>query len=150
VARRLAFAWLEGYVEVYIDEGLVVEAANSTIEFMQREVEVRGLYYTHREYFLDRRRERKGIYIELAFPLKGKRDGTPDAMIMASGEFSVGPFGVVYTIIDGVEYYLTIHPPPGFLYDYAVVTTRNIYLATVGRRQVYLMDEGKVKKLILV
>ena len=150
MARRLAFAWLEGYVEVYLDEGLVVEGLNSTVEFTQREVEVRGLYYTYREYFLDRRREKKGIYIEFAFPFKGKSSGTPQALILSNGDFSIGPFGVGYTVLDGVEYYLTVYTPPGFLYEYAVVSTRNVYLSTSGRRQVYLMDEGKVKRLILV
>lgn len=148
--RRMAFAWLEGYVEVYVDEGLVVEAGNSRITLLQREVYVDGLYYGLREYFLDRRQERKGIYVEFAFPLKGKREGHPQALMLGSSEVGIGPFGVVYTVIDSIEYYLTIHPPPGFLYDYAVVTTRYLFMSTLGRRQVYVMDEGRLKKLILV
>ncbi len=148
--RRLAFAWLGGYLEVYLDDGLTVEASNSTIVFKQREVEVSGLYYTYREYFLSRRRERKAVYVDLAFPLKGKSGETPQAIVLSNGDFSIGPFGLSYTVLDGVDYYLTVHSPPGFLYDHAVVSTRNVYLAMSGRRQVYLMDEGRVKRLILV
>lgn len=148
--RRIAFAWLDGYVEVYVDSGLVVEAGNSKITFLNREIHVDGLYYGIREYFLDRRQERKAVYVDFAFPLKGKSEGVPQALMMQSTELGVGPFGVVYTVLDNVGYYLTIHPPPGFLYEYAVVTTRYVFLSMIGRRQVYVMDEGRLKRIILV
>ncbi|GAB6147772.1 hypothetical protein JCM10135_03130 [Stetteria hydrogenophila] len=133
-----------------MDDGLVVEAGNSRITLLPREVDIDGLYYGLSEHFLDGRQERKGIYIHFAFPLRGKSGGTPPALMLSSTELGVGPFGVVYTVLDGVEYYLTVHPPPGFLYDYAVITTRCMFLKTLGRRQVYVMDEGRLKRIMLV
>lgn len=151
MARELAFAWEGGFIEVSANEGLEIRAANSTIHFYQREIVVEGLFYTHREYSSGRHRsQKKVVYVDFAFPLKGISDRKPRTLIMSQGDFSVGAFGVSYTPIDGVEYYLTIYPPPGTKYEYAVLTTRVLAILLHPRAQVYMMDEGKVKRLIFV
>jgi len=147
--KELEVAWRSGFLRLRANDDLVLEASNSRITLSAREVVVEGLFMGLREYPLDRRMQRKVVYVDFAFPLRGLSD-TPKSLVVDSGDYSLGRFGVLYTLIDGVEYYLTIYPPPDFLYDHAVLTSEKLALTMLGRRQVYVMDEGKTKRILLL
>ncbi|MEB2836124.1 MAG: hypothetical protein GSR80_000141 [Desulfurococcales archaeon] len=148
-ARVLEVAWRGGYLRLEGGDDLVITASNSRITLAQREIVIEGLFMGLREYPLDRRGQRKVVYIDFAFPLKGL-SGQPSLLIMDSGDYSVGRFGVSYTVIDGVEYYVTVYTPPEFLYENAVLSSERLAIFMLGRRQVYLSDEGKIKRILLV
>jgi hypothetical protein len=147
--KELDVAWRSGFLRLRANDDLILEASNSRITLSAREVVIEGLFMGLREYPLDKRMQRKVVYIDFAFPLQGLND-TPKSLVVDTGDYSVGRFGVLYTIIDGVEYYITIYPPPGFLYEHAVLTSERLALTMLGRRQVYLMDEGKTKRILLL
>jgi len=147
--KELDVAWRKGFLRLRADDDLVLEASNSMIMLSAREVVVEGLFMGLREYPLDRRMQRKEVYIDFAFPLQGLNE-TPRSLVVDTGDYTLGRFGVLYTVIDGVEYYITIYPPPGFLYEYATLTSERLALTMLGRRQIYLMDEGRVKRILLL
>ena len=150
--RRAYVEWSSGVLEI-ADEapGLVVKGSNLTLAIGLRELSVRGPVEGFREHPLDRRGESKMLYIDLAFPVKGLEGRRGSPMYRVSADFSVGVYGVGYTRLEGVGFYLTIHPPPGALYRHIVVGEHQIAVAMIGRRQVYYMEEaGGVKKIILV
>jgi hypothetical protein len=149
LARTLELAWDGGFIIVRGNDTLEVVAENTTIGFSEREVTVDGLFAGIREHPLDRRNQRKIVYIILAFPMK-PLSGMPKSLVMSNIDASVGRFGVSYTVIDGVQRYITIYAPPSFLYEHAVVSSDRIAITTLGRRQVYVMDEGRLKRIILV
>ncbi len=148
-ARTLEVAWRDGYLRLEGNDDLVITASNSRITLAQREVEIEGLFMGLREYPLDRRGQRKVVYIDFAFPLRGL-SGQPSLLVMDSGDYSIGRFGLSYTVIDGIEYYVTVYTPPEFLYENAVLSSDRLALFMLGRRQVYLSDEGRVKRILLV
>ena len=146
----VSFKWPGGYLVVRSESGdLVIVASNSTIRFSPREVEVRGLFQGLREHVEGARGERKSIYIDLAFPLRGLRDPQGVAFARHVDTYS-GNYGLSYTVIEGVGYYLTVYPPPGSLYDHAVVAEDRIVIVTLSRRSVYVMEEDGSRKIILV
>ncbi|MCE4621271.1 MAG: hypothetical protein F7B95_02370 [Desulfurococcales archaeon] len=149
MAKELEFEWNKGYLRVRLEEGLRIEGSNVSILLAPREVRIKGVFMDYKEYFIDRRQERKVVYVRFAFPSRGI-EGQPRLLVMNTNDYSIGPFGISYTKIDGIEYYLTIYPPPGYLYDNAVLTTRMLALFMIGRRQVYLMREENDNVLVLV
>ena len=151
MARSLSFEWNGGFLRVRVDEGLVIEAENTTITLMQREIDIKGLFMSYEEHLTDRRGERKVVYVNFAFPVKGFSKERVRELVLSNGDFSVGPFGISYTKLGDIGRYLTIYTPPGFLYEVAVLTKEKLALFTIGRRQVYLLEEGRdVKKLLLL
>ncbi len=151
MARVYSFKWSDcGYVAVSSSsEGLTVEGENLRVTFGLREVSVRGVYEGLREHMQDQRGTKKTVYIDLAFPIKGLREAR-GTVFKSQVDLSLGAFGVSYTPLEPAGTYLTIYPPPGSLYDYAVVAPDKIALFTVGRRQIYVMDEMGEKKIIMV
>ena len=151
--RKLSFRWSEGFLIVYEDpEGLVVEGTNSSITFGPREIIVKGLYQGLRERE-ENRGQNKVVYIDLAFPLKGRETGEGMVYQRAIDTY-IGGYGISYTPLEGVGYYLTIYPPSGSLYDYAVVGEDLVMVSTLRRRQVYVMfdeeRERRIARIILV
>jgi hypothetical protein len=130
-------------------EGLVVEGSNSRIVFGQRQVSVEGLFEKFEEYEEGERSQYKTVYINLAFPIYGRDEGR-DVIFQRSADTYVGNYGISYTVLEGVGYYITIFPPGGALYEHAVISEDRVALHTHRRRKVYLMDEGERKTLILV
>ncbi|MCE4611411.1 MAG: hypothetical protein F7B17_05515 [Desulfurococcales archaeon] len=150
-ARVVSFKWHDcGYAIVLSSEhGLKVEFENLKLEFSQREVSVEGVYGGLREHQLDQRGSRKVVYIDLAFQARGVK--TPRGVVyQREAEMGMGAFGVVFSPLEPIGSYLTIYPPPGSLYDYATIAPDKIALFMIGRRQVYLMEEDRVRKLIFV
>jgi len=150
MARELDFDWRRGFVRVrQASEGLVIEAKNTSILLGQREVDIDGLFMGYREYLTDKRGSEKVVYVDFAFPVEGLT-GRPRSFVAHTGDYSVGAYGLSYTKVDGVSYYITVYTPPGFLYSHVVLTPEKLAIFTNGRRQVYLVDEGRLKKLILL
>lgn len=149
-SKEISFQWRDGYIIVSGGEDeLVVDAANSRITFSMREVSVNGLFQGVREHAEGSRGERKAVYIDLAFPLKGH--GEPRGIVFKNTvDTYVGSYGLSYTVIKGIGYYLTIYPPPGSLYDHAVVAEDLVLLYALARRQIYQMREDGLVKIILV
>ena len=150
-AKAVSFKWHDcGYAIVTSEEyGLRVEFENLKLEFSQREVSVEGVYGGLREHTLDQRGSRKVVYIDLAFQARGLR--SPRGVVyQREAEMGLGAFGVVFSPLEPVGSYITIYPPPGSLYDYATIAPDKVALFMMGRRQLYLMEEGGVKRLILV
>jgi hypothetical protein len=151
VVRSLNFEWNRGFIRVTLKRGLYIEAENAKIELMQREVEVKGPFMNYEEHIINRRSEKKVIYVNFAFQIKGISINKAKDLILSNGDFSMGPFGISYTKLDGLGSYLTIYTPPGFLYETAVLSKEKLALFTIGRRQVFLLDEGTgVKKILLL
>lgn len=151
MARVYSFRWVDGgYLYVYMeDDGLVVEGRNLKLVLGLREVAVKGVYEGMREHMQDQRGTKKVVYLDLAFPIKGH--GEPSGVAFTSPvDLSVGPFGLSYTPLDKAGTFLTIYPPPGSLYDYAVVAPDKVAFFMLGRRKVYQLMESEEKKLILV
>jgi len=149
MAREVDLAWDHGFIHLEANDELSVEAANTRIELSQREVRVKGLYSGLQEYNIDRRGQKKIIYIILAFKI-APLTGTPRSLVIETADLALGRFGVAYTVLDGVERYVTIYTPPGFLYDHAIISSDRIALSTLGRRQVYVMEEDGVRRVMLV
>ncbi len=148
--RAISFAWSEGYIVLYEDSGdLVIEAYNTRLRLSEREIEVEGLFQGVREHVEGRKGEMKAVYIDFAFPVKGI-ESPRDVVFRGPVDTYVGRFGVSYTVLRGIGHYLTIYPPGGALYDHAVLSEDFLMLYMLARRQLYLMDEGEVKKIILV
>ena len=149
-SKEVSFQWRDGYIIVTGgDDELVVEASNSRVTFSLREVSVQGLFQGVREHLEGSRGERKAVYIDLAFPLKGLAE--PRGVVFKNTvDTYMGSYGLSYTVIKGIGYYLTIYPPPGGLYDHAVLAEDLILLYTLARRQIYQMREDSLVKIILV
>ncbi len=147
---ELYVAWKHGYLAIDAGgRGLRVRGGNAILELGLREIGFQGPLEGLEEVPQDRRGESKVVYLRLAFSLRGlERPG--GRVARASMDFSVGPFGVSYTVIEGVGRYLTLHPPPGALYRWVTVGEDLIAIHTIGRRQVYLMEEEGWRRLILV
>lgn len=141
--------WHKGFIRVYIDDGLRVDGSNFTILLANRETRIRGVYMGYSVYTLGRRGERKVVYVRFAFRGRGVA-GSPSGLLAETGDFSVGPFGLSYTKLDGIEYYLTVYAPPGYLYEHAVLSSRMLALFMHGRRQVYEMEEDGERVLLFV
>ncbi len=148
--RVASFKWGNGYIIARgIGDELVLEASNSRITLSPREVKVEGLFQGVREYYEGTRRERKTVYIDLAFKLKGV--AKPESVAFAKHiDTYIGNYGISYTAIEGVGYYLTIFPPPGTLYDHAVLSDDSLVLVTLARRQLYIVKEDSARRIILV
>ena len=148
--RKLSFRWYEGFLLVYQGaEGLVVDASNTRLTFAPRQIEVDGLFAGTREYPEGSRGEYKVLYIDLAFPIRGHVRGEGQ-IYQRSIDTHVGSYGLSYTALEGVGYYLTIYPPSEALYDHAVIADDRIAIYMKSRRQTYYMSEGSRRIIILV
>lgn len=147
--ERASFKWRSGYL-ILEDSGgiLVAEALNTTLTFSVREVVVKGLFEGLREYVEGGWGEWKTVYIDLAFPLKGKPSPL-DVAFAGRVDTYIGGFGVSYTVIEGVGYYITIYPPPGALYDHAVIYDDGVALRVLSRRKLYVLEEDNARRIIL-
>lgn len=146
MSRACKFYWDGGYILCSLTSGnLELKASNTTIVFENRSVYIEGLFEKIREY---RWKQGKNIYIDLAFPIKGiKREG---AIHKADTDTYIGPYGLAYTMIEGIGPYLTIYPPPGSLYEYAIISKNTIMLRTSLRREVYLIAENSGRRITLL
>lgn len=146
MTRRISFYWGDGYVVCSLVAGdLELRASNTLIVFEPRGLYVDGLFESIREYVV---RDGKIVYVDLAFPIKGVKG--VGSLYSRDVDTYLGPYGLVYTVIEGLGYYLTIYPPPGALYEYAVVAKNIIMLKMSPRREVYIMTEETARRLILV
>ncbi len=144
--RKISFYWGDGYVICSLTSGnLKFEALNTTIIFENRSLYVEGLFERIREH---KWKHGKNIYVDLAFPIKGVRG--EGVIYNVDVDTYIGSYGLVYTIVEGVGYYLTIHPPPGSLYNYSIVSKDKVMLRTSLRREVYLLTDDNGKRIILV
>lgn len=144
--KRASFYWGDGYIVCSLTGGdLEVKASNSTIIFESRSIFVGGLFERLREY---RGGQGKNVYVDLAFPLKGTRG--EGALYRFDVDTFLGPYGLVYTSMEGLGYYLTIYPPPGSLYDYAVLSPDMLMFRTSHRREIYVLVEDNGRRIILV
>ena len=150
MGRSLSFEWEKGFIRVKYDRELIIEAENCRITLSQREIDIEGLFMNYTEHFMDKRGDKKVVYINFAFPLRGISKEKIKELIISNGDFSLGPFGISYTKLGGIGVYITFYLPPGFLYETAVLTRDKLALFTLGRRQIYVLDEGGGKKKILL
>ncbi len=150
MGSRISFAWRDGFIVVSGGEDeLEIRAANTRIRLGLREVTVEGLFEGIRERVEGRRGENKAVYVDFAFPVRGV--GEPEGVVFRRAvDTYVGGFGISYTVLEGVGYYLTVYPPSGALYDHAVLSEDFLLLFMLARRQVYMMEENSVRKIILV
>ena len=149
--KPLTFQWKKGFIKIKQDRELSVEAENSKIFFSQREIDIKGLFMSYNEYFIGRKKDRKVIYVNFAFPLKGISSKKADELIMNNSDLSLGPFDIHYTKLEGVSEYITFYMPSGFLYEIVILTEDKMALFTIGRRQVYILDEKRgTRKLLLL
>ncbi len=150
MVRELSFKWNKGFIIVrYSGNNLVIEAANTQIEISDRQITIRGLYSGLREYFENPKAVTKTIYVDLAFPITGleKSKGT---VYLRQTDTYIENFGLSYTPLDEIGYFLTIYPPQGALYENIILASDMIAITTLRRRQVYIMEEGEERTIILV
>ena len=150
--RPFSFKWRGGYLVLRArEDAIVLTGGNVLLTLSPRELSIRGPVEGIREHVIKPKLGNVGktIYIDMAFDIRGVE--RPEGTVFSSTcESSVGGFGVAYTIIAGLGEYLTLHPPPGSLYEAVTVAAHTITLFTLERRQVYFMEEDREKKLILV
>ncbi len=147
---KISFRWREGFIVVYSSpEGLVVEAENSRLVFGQRQVSIEGLFEGIREYEEQGRAALKTVYIDLAWPLRGRAHGE-GTIYQREVDTSIGGYGISYTPLDEAGYFLTIYPPSGSLYDHAVVAEDKVAIVMLKRRHIYMMEEEGRRTLIMV
>lgn len=148
--RRASFKWVEGFIVVGLgDYQLEIKGSNIIIVMEAREVAFKGVYRGYREHLVDSRGSRKVVYVDFAFPVKGlEKPAGPT--YMRDSDTSLGPFGVSYTSLGPIGSYITIYPPPGSLYDYAVLSPLALAIFSVGRRSFYLVEEEGYRRLVMV
>ena len=143
-------AWGEGYLLLKPGgRGLQVLGENLRLDIALREIAFKAPFETLEEVPQDKRGESKIAYIRLAFPIKGF-SRSRGRVLKASSDFSIGPYGVSYTLVEGVGGFITIHPPPGSLYKAITIGDDVIAVYMIGRRQVYMMEEDGERRIILV
>ena len=114
-------------------DSLTVRALNARIGFEPRSIEVEAKYTYKREI---EDRNRKNLYIGFAEPLKPLEAPRVDIV----GRNYVGNFEVIYTNLE-FEQYLTVITPASFIYDYAVLTNRELMVQMPARRKIYYEEE---------
>jgi len=147
-----SFKWYDcGYAVAESTElGLKLLFSNLELEVGGRELNFKGVFEGVREHNIDSKGTRKVVYVDLAFPLKGL-DRASGSVFYKQAEISLGAFGLIFSPLEPAGSYITIYPPPGSLYDYLVVAPDKVAIFTIGRRQVYLMeDTGGLKRIIMV
>ena len=127
--------WGSGALEIRVaPEKMVVVGGNGSIVFEPRSVEV-NIRYAGKRNVEDRNRRTLLIeFQEQLHPLTGP----PRVDIV--GRNYVGNFEIVYTDLE-FEKYLTVITPATFLYDYAVITTRDLMLYMQAKHKVYFEEE---------
>jgi hypothetical protein len=138
LARRAAsyyVRWGSGALEVRVaSERMEVIGGNGSIVFEPRSVEVNVPYAGKRDV---EDRNRRTVFVEFREEL---RPVSNPPRVDIVGRNYVGNFELVYTDLE-FEKYLTIITPATFLYDYAVVTTRDLMLYMQAKRKVYFEEE---------
>ncbi len=149
--KAYSFKWSDcGFiVALSSSDGLTIEGDNIRVTFGLREIAVKGVYEGLREHLQDQRGTKKVVYLDLAFPIRGIKE--PKGTVFRNPvDLSLGAYGLSYTPLEPAGSYLTVYPPPGSLYEYAVVSPDRIALFTIGRRQIYVMEENKEHKIVMV
>ncbi|HIQ24245.1 MAG TPA: hypothetical protein EYH50_04265 [Pyrodictium delaneyi] len=136
MVRRESFyvRWDGGALELRVmREALEIRAANAGLLFEPRSVTIEAKY-THKREIEDR--NRKTLFIGFAEELKPLEAPRVDIV----GRNYIGNFEVVYTDLE-FERYLTVITPASFLYDYFVLTSRDVMLYMQAKRKVYFEEE---------
>ncbi len=148
--RVVSFRWFKGFLVVSMSrDGLSIMGSNSRIVLGDRQISVRGLYQGMREYDENPRAQVKTLYIDLAFPIKGV-DKPGGEVYLRTVDTYIDNYGLSYTPLDELGYFLTIYPPSGALYENVIIGPDMIVVTMLRRRHIYLMDEGEEKIIILV
>ncbi|KSW11984.1 hypothetical protein CF15_04125 [Pyrodictium occultum] len=126
--------WGPGALELRVmSDALELRAANARMLFEPRSILLEARY-SYRKEVEDK--NRKTLYIGFAEPLKPLEAPRVDIV----GRTYVGYFEVIYTDLD-FEKYLTVITPASFLYDYFVVTTRDLMVHLQAKRKLYYEEE---------
>ena len=113
-------------------DAMIIRGSGVEIDLEPRSIHVEAEEFAVREYGDDKRR---WVYIDLPRGIKGIE--APRVDIDSSQPRLLGLFEVRLTEVDGLERYLTIVTPGGFLYDYVVVTSDKLMFETKARRKLY-------------
>ncbi|BES82016.1 hypothetical protein [Pyrodictium abyssi] len=143
MVRRESFyvRWNGGALELRVmREALEIRAANAELLFEPRSVTIEAKYTYKREV---EDRNRKTLFIGFAEELKPLEAPRVDIV----GRNYIGNFEVVYTDLE-FERYLTVITPASFLYDYFVLTSRDVMLYMQAKRKVYFEEEPYDKIII--
>ncbi len=97
-----------------------------------RSVHVEAEEFYVREYAGDKR---KWVYVDLPRGVEGLE--APRVDIDSGSPKLLGYFQVQLTEVEGLDRYLTILTPGGFLYDYVVLTSDRLMFETKARRKTY-------------
>ena len=136
--------WGHGALELRVSsEHLELAAGNGELVFDPRSVEVRVPYTVKRDV---EDRNRRTVFIEFREELK-PIEQPPRVDIV--GRNYVGNFEVVYTDLEFGRY-LTIITPASFLYDYLVLTSRDLMLYMPAKRKVYFEEEPYDKIIVYI
>ncbi len=148
--RVISFRWFKGFLIVSMGrDGLSIMGSNSKIVLGDRQISVKGLYQGMREYAENPRAQVKTLYIDLAFPIKGM-DKSEGEVYLRTVDTYIGNYGLSYTPLDELGYFLTIYPPSSALYENVIIGPDMIAVTMLRRRHIYLMEEGGEKTIILV
>lgn len=143
MVRRESFyvRWNGGALELRVmREALEIGAANAELLFEPRSLTIEAKYTYKREV---EDRNRKTLFIGFAEELKPLEAPRVDIV----GRNYIGNFEVVYTDLE-FERYLTVITPASFLYDYFVLTSRDVMLYMQAKRKVYFEEEPYDKIII--
>lgn len=143
-AARYYVRWGDGALELAVEqERLTIVAGNGRIVLEPRAITVEARYTVKRDV---EDRNRRTVFIEFAEQL-APIASPPRVDIV--GRNYLGYFEVVYTDLD-FERYLTIITPASFLYDYVVLTSRDLMAHMPSKRKVYFEEEPYDKVTVYI
>ncbi|ABM80706.1 hypothetical protein [Hyperthermus butylicus] len=145
MTRRASYyiRWNGGALGLVVaGDTMTIRGENMTLYFEPRSVIVEG-GYTYKRNVEDR--NRRTVFIGFADELKPLSPPRVDIV----GRNYVGNFEVIYTDLE-FEHYLTVITPASFLYDYFVITSRDLMLYMQAKRKVYFEEEPYDKIIIYI
>ncbi len=113
-------------------DAMIVRGEGVEIDLEPRSVHVEAGEFAVREYSDEKRR---WVYIDIPGGIKGVE--APRIDIDSSHPKLLGLFEVRLTEVEGLDRYLTIVTPGGFLYDYVIITSDKVMFETKARRKLY-------------
>jgi len=118
-------------LELEVAEDLmIIRGKGIEVDLEPRSVRVEAPEFYVREYSDERR---KRVYVDLPRGVEGLEAPRVDI----DSRSLVGLFEIRVTEIEGLDRFLTIVTPGGFLYDYAILTTDKLVFETNARRKTY-------------
>ncbi len=112
------------------EDVMIIRGRNIEVDLEPRSVRIEAPEFYVKEYSDEKR---KRVYVELPQGVEGLEAPRIDI----DSKSMVGYFEVRVSEIEGLDRFLTIVTPGGFLYDYVIITSDKLMFETSARRKTY-------------